>query len=123
MGNRSAYSFTISSQHRSELGVRLEPGCAVVATLTLPPRAQFTPEENTILGSGMIRHQWGLGIGPNACNKLYVMHRALNDSFAASELAVQMKSNLGQSTSAECGNRGYSPASVHYTGPELGVLV
>lgn len=123
MADRSAHPFTISSQHRSDVHASLAAGHAVVATLALMPRAQLTPEERTTLGSGLVRHQWGLGIGPDPCNKLYVMHRAINGGFENAELAIQLKSNPGQSTSAECRNRGYSPTSVHYTGAELGVLV
>ena len=75
------------------------------------------------MGSGEVRYQWGLGIGPDPCNKLYVMHRALNADFAVAELAVQTKSNPGQTTSDQCQNRGYSSSTVLYTGPDLGVLV
>lgn len=123
MANRSAHPFTISSQHRSDLGMALVPGRSIVATLTLRPRAQQTPEERTALGSGLVRHQWGLGIGPNPCNKLYVMHRAVQSDFELAELVMQFKSNPGLSTSAQCGHGGYSPATILYSGPDLGVLV
>jgi hypothetical protein len=123
MANRSARPFTISAQHRSDLGVSLQPGRSVVATLLLRPRAQQTPEERTVLGSGLVRYQWGLGIGPNPCNKLYVMHRAVETDFELAELVIQFKSNPGLSTSAQCGHNGYSPAAIPYSGPDLGVLV
>jgi hypothetical protein len=123
MANRTSYPFTMSSQHRSDLGVALAPGNAVVATLLVPPRAQETPEERTTLGSGAVRHQWGLGIGPDPCNKLYVMHRAVESDFSLAELAIQFKSNPGQSRSEQCHNRGYEPATIVYTGADLGVIV
>ena len=123
MANREALPFTVCGQHRRELGEVLAPGRSVVATLTLRPRAQLTPEEKTTLGSGGVVHQWGLGIGPDPCNKLYVMHRAIDGDFANAELFVQMKSNPSMSTSAECGNSGYLPGAVKYSGPDLGILV
>jgi hypothetical protein len=123
MANRRSYPFTISSQHRSNLGALLAPGHTVVATLTVQPRAQKTPEELTQLGSGLVRHQWGLGIGPDDCNKLYVMHRAHGDDFNDAQLAIQMKTNVGQTTSDQCHNHGYGPTEIHYEGSELGVLV
>jgi len=123
MPNRQSYAFTISGQHRREIGEELQPGSAVVATLTMRARAQLTPEELTPLGSGIIRHQWGLGIGPNICNKLYVMHRALDGSFDSAQLAIQIKTNVGQSTSDECHENGYTDTEVHYEGPDLRILV
>ncbi len=123
MANRTSYPFTISAQHRSDLSVALAPGRCAVATLLLRPRAQQTPEERTYLGSGGLRHQWGLGIGPDPCNKFYVMHRAVHEDFETAELAIQFKSNPGLSTTEQCGNCGYLPASIRYTGPDLGVVV
>jgi hypothetical protein len=123
MANRTGHPFIISSQHRTDFGVALAPGQSAVATLALRPRAQMTPEERTTLGSGIVRHQWGLGIGPDPCNKLYIMHRAVHGDFATAELVIQFKTNPDQSTSDECGNRGYGNSTVLYTGPDLGVLV
>lgn len=123
MATRDSYPFAISSEHRSSLGVDLRPGRAVVATLLQRPRAQFTPEERTVLSSGKVRYQWGLGIGLNECNLLYVMHRAVDEDFATAQLAIQIKTNVGQSTHAECGGGGYSPTIAAYTGPDLGILV
>jgi hypothetical protein len=123
MPKRKSIPFTISSEYRCETGEVLSAGQAVVATLAQRPRAQVTPEELMTLGSGAVRFQWGLGIGPDPCNKLYVMHRAMAGDFAQAQLAIQTKTNPGQSSSAECGNRGYSETEVHYTGADLGVLV
>lgn len=123
MANRMSHPFMISSQHRSDLSVELAPGRAVVATLLARPRAQLTPEERTTLGSGAVRHQWGLGIGPDPCNKLYLMHRAAVNDFAMARLVVQFKSNPGQSTSKECCNHGYEPSTIVYEGADLGVIV
>lgn len=123
MATRDSHPFIISSEHRSNLGASLRPGHTVVATLAQRPRAQRTLEERTELGSHRVRYQWGLGIGLDDCNKLYVMHRAVDEDFATAQLAIQMKTNVGQSTSGECGNGGYSDTVAPYTGPDLGVLV
>jgi hypothetical protein len=57
------------------------------------------------LGSGLVRQQIGLKLrAANPCNLLYVMWHAAPES----EIEVQVKSNPGQTTSAQCGNRGYS---------------
>jgi hypothetical protein len=70
--------------------------------------AHFTylgPTENqTPLGSGEIRRQFGLKLrAQDACNLVYAMWRIAPES----KLVVSVKSNPGQHTSAECGNRGY----------------
>ncbi len=60
------------------------------------------------LGSGAIRHQIGVKLrAQDPCNVLYVMWR-LDDQ----QIAVQVKRNPGEDTSAECGNGGYG--SVEY---------
>jgi hypothetical protein len=57
------------------------------------------------LGSGEIRKQFGLKLhAEDACNLLYVMWRIDPDR----KIVVSVKSNPGQHTSAECGNRGYT---------------
>jgi hypothetical protein len=48
---------------------------------------------------------------------------AVGEDFAQAQLAIQTKTNAGQSTSAECDGRGYSDSVAPYTGPDLGVLV
>src|SRR3984885_13086590 len=70
--------------------------------------AHFTylgPTENqTPLGSGEIRRQFGLKLrAQDACNLVYAMWRITPES----KLVVSVKSNPGQHSSAECGNRGY----------------
>lgn len=60
-------------------------------------------EETVPLGSGAIRHQIGVKLrAQDPCNVLYVMWR-LDDR----QIAVQVKRNPGEDTSAECGNDGY----------------
>ncbi len=57
------------------------------------------------LGSGLVRRQIGLKLrSADPCNLLYVMWHAYPDD----AIQVQVKRNPGQSTSAECGNRGYT---------------
>src|ERR1700728_3004530 len=56
------------------------------------------------LGSGELRRQFGLKLrAQDACNLVYAMWRIA----PGSKLVVSVKSNPGQHTSAECGNRGY----------------
>ena len=56
------------------------------------------------LGSGELRRQFGLKLrAQDACNLVYAMWRIEPES----QLVVSVKSNPGQHTSAECGNRGY----------------
>src|SRR5580692_4454707 len=56
------------------------------------------------LGSGELRRQFGLKLrAQDACNLVYVMWRIE----PASKLVVSIKSNPGQHSSSECGNRGY----------------
>lgn len=57
------------------------------------------------LGSGELRRQFGLKLhAQDACNLVYAMWRIEPES----KLVVSVKSNPGQHTSAECGNRGYT---------------
>jgi hypothetical protein len=60
--------------------------------------------EQSRLGSGETRRQSGLKLrAQKACNLVYAMWR-----FAPkSRVVVSVKRNAGQSTSAQCGNRGY----------------
>jgi len=69
---------------------------------------QFTylgsTENEARLGSGELRRQFGLKLrAQDACNLVYVMWHIDPES----KLVVSTKSNPGQHTSAECGNRGY----------------
>jgi hypothetical protein len=62
-----------------------------------------TPGEKP-LGSGEMRRQFGLKLrAQDPCNLVYAMWRIEPEP----ELVVSVKSNPGQHTSAECGNRGY----------------
>jgi hypothetical protein len=57
------------------------------------------------LGSGLVRQQIGLKLrAQDPCNLIYVMWRSAPDS----RIAIFVKRNAGQSTSAECGNAGYT---------------
>lgn len=65
----------------------------------LGPTANEAP-----LGSGALRRQFGLKLrAQDACNLVYAMWRIEPEP----KLVVSVKSNPGQHTSAECGNRGY----------------
>jgi len=56
------------------------------------------------LASGETRRQFGLKLrAQDACNLVYAMWRLTPQA----ELVVSVKSNPGQHSSAECGNRGY----------------
>jgi hypothetical protein len=56
------------------------------------------------LGSGEMRRQFGLKLrAEDACNLVYAMWRIEPES----KLVVSVKSNPGQHTSSQCGNRGY----------------
>ncbi len=57
------------------------------------------------LGSGAVRRQLGLKLqAGDPCNLLYVMWW----EYPAHQIAISVKRNPGQDTSAECGNRGYT---------------
>jgi hypothetical protein len=57
------------------------------------------------LGSGQVRRQIGLKLrAADPCNLLYVMWHAAPDSV----VEISVKRNTGQTTSAQCGNRGYT---------------
>jgi len=64
------------------------------------------PSAETIpLGSGQIRRQIGLKLrAGDPCNLLYVMWR----EFPEHAIVASVKRNPGQTTSAQCGNRGYT---------------
>jgi hypothetical protein len=79
---------------------------------TLTPQVEevrFTYSGHTqnvkALGSGTVRTQFGLKLhAGDPCNLVYVMWRIELDK----KIVVSVKSNPGQHTSAECGNRGYT---------------
>lgn len=61
------------------------------------------------LGSGLVRRQIGLKLqATDPCNLLYVMWRTFPDRV----IEISIKSNPGETTSAECGNNGYSDVAV-----------
>jgi hypothetical protein len=66
------------------------------------------------LGSGQIRRQFGLKLhAQNACNLIYAMWRIEPES----KIVVSIKKNPGQTTSSECGNRGYQNVKPQHTSP------
>jgi hypothetical protein len=66
------------------------------------------------LGSGELRRQFGLKLrAQDACNLVYAMWRIEPES----KLVVSVKSNPGQHTSAECGNRGYRNIKPRHNSP------
>lgn len=70
--------------------------------------------ETAPLGSGEIRRQIGLKLrAGDPCNLLYVMWR----EFPEHTIVVSVKRNPGQTTSAACGNRGYTDIARIPLGP------
>jgi hypothetical protein len=66
------------------------------------------------LGSGELRRQFGLKLhAQDACNLVYAMWRIEPQS----KLVVSVKSNPGQHSSAECGNRGYRNVNPRHSVP------
>jgi hypothetical protein len=66
------------------------------------------------LGSGEMRRQFGLKLrAQDPCNLVYAMWRIEPES----KLVVSVKSNPGQHTSAECGNRGYRNSKPAHSSP------
>ena len=62
-------------------------------------------DETRALGSGAVRRQIGLKLrAQDPCNLVYVMWRFS----PTNDIVVSLKENPGQSTSHECGNRGYT---------------
>jgi hypothetical protein len=92
-----------------QLSVRV-PKMRAYLNVSTPPTAEarFTylgPTGNEArLGSGELRRQFGLKLrAQDACNLVYAMWRIEPES----KLVVSVKSNPGQHTSGQCGNRGY----------------
>ena len=101
-------SIELSSNNRLQVNV---PNMRAYLNASTPQReeARFTYSGSTgnekPLGSGAIRRQFGLKLhSEDACNLVYVMWRIEPDR----KIVVSVKSNPGQHTSAECGNRGYT---------------
>jgi hypothetical protein len=75
------------------------------ATARLRFRLLGPSDEVVPLGSGLVRRQIGLKLrAADPCNLVYVMWRSAPDS----RIAIFVKRNPGQTTSAQCGNRGYT---------------
>jgi hypothetical protein len=71
---------------------------------TLWFRLRGASATTTALGSGRVRGQIGLKLlATDPCNLVYVMWHSSPDH----AIEIQVKSNPGQTTSAQCGNRGY----------------
>jgi hypothetical protein len=69
----------------------------------------------SVLGSGAVRIQYGLKLlNADPCNLLYAMVRIAN---GRGRLVVQTKLNAGASTSADCGNGGYTDVGSLDLGP------
>jgi len=70
--------------------------------------------EESKLGSGEIRRQFGLKLrAQNACNLVYAMWRIEPES----KVVVSIKRNPAQTTSSECGNRGYQNIKPRHASP------
>jgi hypothetical protein len=100
---------TIDQQPGHPLSVNVSKMRAYFNAYTQPlAEARFTylgstPNESP-LASGEMRRQFGLKLrAQDACNLVYAMWRIEPES----KLVVSVKTNPGQHTSAQCGNRGY----------------
>lgn len=99
----------ISESAEKMLAVNAPKMRAYVNGTTIPEaEVRFTylgaTDKDVPLGSGEMRRQFGLKLlAADACNLVYVMWRIEPES----KVVVSVKSNTGQHTSAECGNRGY----------------
>src|SRR6266542_1871241 len=89
------------------------------STASLQFRYLRRSDDVATAGSGAVFVQIGLELRAlNPCNLVYVMWRIRPE-----ELVVQVKRNPGQSTSAQCGNQGYTTISqMPYPEPEGGTL-
>jgi hypothetical protein len=100
---------TIEESAGSKLSVSVPKMRAYVNANTPPAvEVQFTylgsTRNQARLGSGELRRQFGLKLrAQDACNLAYAMWRIEPES----KLVVSVKSNPGEHTSAQCGNRGY----------------
>jgi hypothetical protein len=100
----------LSAAPQNQLALNVPKMRAYVnAETTADAEVRFTylgaTAKDTPLGSGEMRRQFGLKLlAQDACNLVYVMWRFEPES----KVVVSFKSNPGQHTSAECGNRGYT---------------
>ena len=76
------------------------------------------PSTTTVpLGSGLVVRQIGLKLwSSDPCNLVYVMWRSRPDR----AIVISVKRNPGQTTSAQCGNRGYTPLATIPTPRDAG---
>jgi hypothetical protein len=89
------------------------PPLAEVRFTYLGATAQDIP-----LGSGEMRRQFGLKLrAQDACNLVYAMWRIEPES----KIVVSVKSNPGEHTSAQCGNRGYQNIKPLHSFPIPGI--
>jgi hypothetical protein len=100
---------SLDSLPGQRLAVNVPKMRAYVNAYTLPVvEARFTylgaTGNETPLASGEMRRQFGLKLrAQDACNLVYAMWRIEPES----KLVVSVKSNPGEHSSAQCGNRGY----------------
>jgi hypothetical protein len=91
--------------HSGALRATVRDGGRHAAWARLSFRLLGASTEVKPLGSGLVRRQIGLKLrAQDPCNLVYVMWRSAPDA----AIAIFVKSNPGQATSAECGNRGYT---------------
>jgi hypothetical protein len=110
---------TIEERATGEMSVNV-PKMRAYVNETTPQlvEVQFTylgsTENETRLGSGELRRQFGLKLrAEDACNLVYAMWRIEPES----RMVVSVKTNPGQHTSAECGNRGYRNVKPAHSAP------
>ena len=101
VGQAGAWLQTSSGEMRAtELDGGRHAAAARLRFRLLGPSDEVVP-----LGSGLVRRQIGLKLNAaDPCNLVYVMWRSAPDS----RIAIFVKRNPGQTTSAACGNRGYT---------------
>jgi hypothetical protein len=118
-GNLCVTEGTVQGLPGRRLSVVVPKMRAYVNSLTTQTvEADFTylgPTGNEArLGSGEQRRQFGLKLrAQDACNLVYVMWRIEPES----KLVVSVKSNSGQNTSSQCGNRGYRNVKAAHSRP------
>jgi hypothetical protein len=105
-GHRLSVSFP---KMRAYLDARTTPSVEVRFKYLGP-----TTGDEARLGSGELRRQFGLKLrAQDACNLGYAMRRIEPES----KLVVSVKTNPGQHSSAECGNRGYQNIKPRHSSP------
>jgi len=88
-----------------EMRAVVRDGGRHAARARLSFRLRGPSDEVVPLGSGLVRTQIGLKLNAqDPCNLVYVMWRSAPET----AIAIQVKRNAGQTTSAQCGNAGYT---------------